>query len=547
MLLNIQSVVSKKETFLEHIDYYNPDIILGCETWLNDSILNNEILPPSYRLYRNDRIDGYGGVMIGVKSNLDSQLLDIQLNLEICIVSVHLTDGKQLILICAYRPPSSDLTYFNDLCDMITETAGKYPNAIICCAGDFNVPDIDWNNESIVGYRYPHCVNTRVLSMMHDCGFAQLVNSPTRNNNILDLFFTNKPSFIQQCYVVPGISDHESVMVTIESAISYAPSNRYKVYLWKEANISEMRNEMLNFADEYCHQHNAETPVENLWVRLKDKLFNLLDNFVPFKTVQNNCRHPWINHNIKKLRRQKQSSYNHAKATKLDFHWKRYKELKKTMQRECRKAYRNYMFRTICDPYQAGKKKKLFRHIKSLRLDHCGVGTLCKDGICVVDSQAKADLLNNQFSSIFTIDDGSPLPNMGMYQYPDAPSIDFATSGIAKLLSELDPSKSSGPDRIPSMLLKMLATEISTCLKLLFSASLLQGNVPSDWRRALVSPLFKKGDRKDPSNYRPVSLTCVCSKVMEHIILTNIMSHLETHGILSDAQFGFRKRRSAEL
>ena len=73
---------------------------------------------------------------------------------------------------------------------------------------------------------------------------------------------------------------------------------------------------------------------------------------------------------------------------------------------------------------------------------------------------------------------------MGTYQYPDAHSSDFATSGIAKLLSELDPSKSSGPDRIPPMLLKMLAIEISICLKLLFSASLLQGNVPSDWKRA---------------------------------------------------------------
>ena len=81
------------------------------------------------------------------------------------------------------------------------------------------------------------------------------------------IFFTNKPSLIQQCYVVPGISNHESVMITIKSAISYAPSNRYKVYLWKKANISEMRNEMLNFADEYCHQHTAETPVENLWIR----------------------------------------------------------------------------------------------------------------------------------------------------------------------------------------------------------------------------------------------------------------------------------------
>ena len=123
------------------------------------------------------------------------------------------------------------------------------------------------------------------------------------------------------------------------------------------------------------------------------------------------------------------------------------------------------MFKTICDPYQTGKKKKLFWHIKSLHLDHCGVGTLYRDGIFVVDSQAKANLLKNQFSSIFAIDDSSSLPSMGTHQYPDAPSIDFATSGITKLHSELDPSK-SGPDCIPQMLLKMLATEISICLKL---------------------------------------------------------------------------------
>ena len=279
MLLNIQSVVSKKETFLEQTDYYNPDIILGCETWLNDSVLNNEILPPSYRLYRNDRSDGYGGVMIGVKSNLDSQLLDTQPNLETCIVSVHLTDGKQLILICAYRPPSSDSTYFKNLSDLITETVSKYPGAIICCGGDFNLPDVDWSNESIVGHRYPHCVNTEALNMMHECGFAQLVDFPTRNNNILDLFFTNKPSLVQQCYVVPGISDHDTVMITLESTISYAPSNRYKVYLWKKANLFEMRKEMLNFTAEYCQQYTVETPVENLWTCLKDKLFNLLDKF----------------------------------------------------------------------------------------------------------------------------------------------------------------------------------------------------------------------------------------------------------------------------
>ena len=112
------------------------------------------------------------------------------------------------------------------------------------------------------------------------------------------------------------------------------------------------------------------------------------------------------------------------------------------MQRECRKAYRNYMFKTTCDPYQAGRKKKLFRHAKSLHSDHCGVGTLCKDGICVFDNQAKADLLNNQFSSVFTIDDGSSLPNMGTSMTHDSESrsqeeVIIRETKISRSLSDL--------------------------------------------------------------------------------------------------------------
>ena len=73
MVINIQSVTSKKESFLECINYYNPDIILGCETWLSEMILNSEILSSSsYTVFRNDRNDSYGGVLIGVKSNLES-------------------------------------------------------------------------------------------------------------------------------------------------------------------------------------------------------------------------------------------------------------------------------------------------------------------------------------------------------------------------------------------------------------------------------------------------------------------------------------------
>ena len=78
-------------------------------------------------------------------------------------------------------------------------------------------------------------------------------------------------------------------------------------------------------------------------------------------------------------------------------------------------------------------------------------------------------------------------------------------------------------------------------------ASLLsRGEVPSDWRQANVIPVFKKGEKYLASNYRPVSLTCICYKVLEHIVVSNMMKHLEIHDILVDCQHGFRAKRSCQ-
>jgi len=85
---------------------------------------------------------------------------------------------------------------------------------------------------------------------MHDCGFTQLVNFPTRNDNILDRFFTYRPSLVQECYSDPGVSDHEIVTVKVESEASYNPSNSYKIYLWNSANISELKESMCENATE---------------------------------------------------------------------------------------------------------------------------------------------------------------------------------------------------------------------------------------------------------------------------------------------------------
>jgi len=88
-------------------------------------------------------------------------------------------------------------------------------------------------------------------------------------------------------------------------------------------------------------------------------------------------------------------------------------------------------------------------------------------------------------------------------------NIEINCQGIACLLNELDPSKSHGPDDVPARLLKLLAVKISPYLKLFSSASLHQGIIPQVWKQAIVTALFKKGNRSNPSNYQPISLTCI--------------------------------------
>ena len=124
--------------------------------------------------------------------------------------------------------------------------------------------------------------------------------------------------------------------------------------------------------------------------------------------------------------------------------------------------------------------------------------------------------------------------------------INVAVEGVASLLANLDPSKASGPDGIPARFLKDMANDLAPSLTLIYQASLQQGRIPDEWRKALITPIYKNGDCSCPANYRPISLTCIVCKTLEHIISTSIYNHSEEYDILCPEQHGFRRRRSCE-
>ena len=155
-----------------------------------------------------------------------------------------------------------------------------------------------------------------------------------------------------------------------------------------------------------------------------------------------------------------------------------------------------------------------------------------------------AEVLNEYFSSVFTTEDISSLPvPFTKFEGNKSEHLGqlFVTPVmIANKIKKMKDNKSPGVDVISPKLLMEIVEQISTLLAKLFNLSLEEGIVPSEWKEANITPLFKKGSRNKPENYRPVSLTSVVCKLLE----TLIREFLVKHNLINTSRHGFLKARS---
>ena len=253
---------------------------------------------------------------------------------------------------------------------------------------------------------------------------------------------------------------------------------------------------------------------------------------------------PWANRDVRRITRQKRRWFRRARRSNSQSDWNRYKDIKRRAQLTCRKAHDNHVSSMLSEDHD--NPKVFWQYIKSRKKDNFGVSPLRKDGLTYNSSKQKADILNDQFTSVFTKEDLSNPPKLPKRHIPSLSQIKVTVRGVFKLLQGLKPHKAAGPDKVPTRLLKLGAQELAPGLTMFYQLSLDQGKLPTDWKTANVSPVFKKGNRSSPANYRPISLTSVSCKILEHVIHSNIMSHFEAHDILTDSQHGFRKHRSCD-
>ena len=544
--------------FTSIIANQDPDIVFGCESKLSPEDPTYSSFPPNYNVFRKERVNsGGGGIFIAVKSSIPaSELLDISKNPEdeSLWASVHLAKQKTLYICAFYKPPSASSSRLDYLSESILKVfnANKKSHPYIVVSGDFNCGDIDWKcDPPVVTNHSTAPLMNKLLDLINDHALTQHVTVSTRPASLktLDLVLSSVPSLISDVNVRPGMSDHDLVVFKIKVKPHRAPRPRRKVYLHHKADLEALRREMSTRPKEFFELCSSRD-LESNWTFFKNTLLNAVDKHVPSKMSPTKVSLPWITKSLKRHMRKRDRLYKKAKRSgnnKCTPAWKDYRSQRNKVVQLLKSAHNSYLDNVIRESLQ-DNPQRFWSYVKLARTENIGVPTLRQGESPYISEKDKADALNKYFESVFTKDDGvlpDSSPTVPAHLKPMG-DILFSQIGFLKLLANLNPSKSAGPDAISSRCLRDLATEISGMLTYIFQQSFNTGSIPKDWSTAMVVPVHKKSNKDNRENYRTISLTCLCCKTMEHIVLSQLNDHLSRNNILSSLQHGFRARLSCE-
>ena len=439
-------------------------------------------------------------------------------------------------VILVYRPPNSSSTNTDKLCDIV-KNAPK--NSLII--GDINFPGIDWNNLI--------CDNSNGKNFMNACidsNFSQYVDFATCTRppyNVLDLVLCNNNSILNVENLGPlSNSDHVMLFIDTDYDTNYDTNDIVKKD-WRNADY-----EKLSYDLENVNWRNilSSDNVNDIWKSFVNKLTDVVDKNVPSKRVKSASKLAWKNQFISRLQRKKSRLYKRWKQTLSEDDFQSYKEIEKEVKKVIKKAKRKLEVKVSKESGNEGKRK-FNQYVKSKLSKSEGVGPLLdKDRNLIADPQGMANILNDFFSSVFTVDDNTdPTPERQNFETV-IENFEVTFKDIEIAIDATKAGKAPGPDTITSTVLKKCKKSLLLPLKIIFEKSLNSAQVPDDWKNARVVPIPKKGSRAVAGNYRPVSLTSIVCKLLERIMRSKLMDHLLENKIVNLSQHGFMSDRSCQ-
>jgi hypothetical protein len=223
-----------------------------------------------------------------------------------------------------------------------------------------------------------------------------------------------------------------------------------------------------------------------------------------------------------------------------------YKQAKNNVVQMVKNAKRNFEAKLAQMVKQ--KRKLFYNYVRKKSKVKAKVGPLEDlNGDIIHNDMMIGEMLNKFFTSVFVKEDTTTLPIIHCndnIKNIEILKVEIKSNDVLQKLLKLREDKAPGEDEISCFLLKRIAEEVCQPLSLIYTSSMLEGVVPLDWKMANITPIFKKGKKSEPGNYRPVSLTSEIGKILELILKDKIVEYLKTNSLIKESQHGFMSRKS---
>ena len=514
--LNIRSL-SNKISLLEADIQDRPDVIAIQETWLNASHCDASLKIDGYSIVRRDRQGQRGGgLAFYISDRVGWSIPDIVSDTVECnCVDIH--EGSHTVRLCnVYRPPNEPVLWYDRFERLLESvTSCKF---VLFIVGDFN---IDFLCERS---------SRKLSSIFSSFDMSQYVEHSTRSTQLsqscIDLFFSRHTNRLKVSSIdlLTPIADHCQVNVRVGRPLK-SPCIQKVKWLYDQCDFLELNRNI--YGGDWAFLDDSNKSVNEICDNFLDKLNALFVRFIP--TCKYTLRpedKPWMTSEIRQNQRQRDRIHKKARISNLVSDWNRYrvqKNLTNRLIRDGKKHHDSTIIDLLNDQSQSGAAwwrvvKTAFgssrETIPALKSSHSG------QSYYATDNATKANMLNDIFVDVTNVNDANCVfPDQHPRSEARLQYLSITPNDVSQAINSLGPNKAPGPDSFTPKLLKGICPSISPLLAQIFNKSLDAAEFPVVWKDANVVPIFKKGSRSDPQNYRPISLTSILSKVFEKAVL----------------------------
>lgn len=551
--INIRSYwsnIDALESFLSALKTI-PDVIVLTETWLNDNNVSTCFIEGYSEPYYTNRLTNGGrggGVLIFCKNEIENcKIENLSIcsdNIESCTVSI--TSLNKKYNICAiYRPHSGNIQGFTDeLGIILSHESMVNKNTIL--TGDFNIDLLKDNYWTDI-----------FMSTLQSLHYLPRITKPTRfppdatdaTPSILDHIWINFTNLNSCGIILSDITDHLPTFIKIPNAKE--ANNLIKITFRdhsarnKEFFTARIKNLYPPVSDHSsCNVPNIDTFTTKL-NNLYCKCFPLKTKFLSTKRLSK----PWLTGTVLKTIQDKSSYFKLSKMGIIsEAAYKTYRNQQNNRLRALKRKH----FLNEFDKARGNVKKywKLIKSITSRPHSNKTIKSICVNGSVITDEDIIAETFNEYFSNVATkLDSSIPASNISPLEYI-APNLlsslnlyPVSPLECSNIISKLK-NTTYGTDSIPTRLLKLIRNEISPVLCIYLNSCLKTGDFPDPLKIACITPIFKSGNQSDVSNYRPISVLPLLSKIFEICIHNRIYDFLCQRSIISANQYGFQRNLS---